>query len=173
MVTGGDTILPDAYPSELEVELDLGDDSTLTIRPIVPEDAAAIARAYAQADADTLFHRFFTAAPNIGAKQIHYLAGVDYQRRLALVALDDRGSGVGIARYEGLDDTGRAEVAVVVHPERRSRGVATELLGRLEAPASRLGFDEFVAIYLPENRAIAKVLAGFGYGTPTVADGMA
>ena len=165
--------VPEGYPSELEAAVVLDDGAAVTFRPILPEDGTEIARAYAEADADTLFHRFFTAAPNIGEKQIHYLSEVDYKRRLALVALDADGHGVGIARYESLTDPAQAEVAVVVHSEWRRRGIATELLGRLEDPALRQGITELIAVYLPENRAVARVFELLGYSSPRLADGLA
>lgn len=171
METDGEERLPDGYPRGLEATLTLDDGSELTIRPIVPGDASELSRAIAEADPDTLYHRFFTAAPNLGSRQIHYLAEVDYERRLALVALGETGQGVGVARYEGLDDPGRAEVAVVVHPDWRRRGVATELVDRLEAPAKRKGIEELVAVYLPGNGAVAALLAGLGYGQPRIVDG--
>jgi RimJ/RimL family protein N-acetyltransferase len=165
-------MLPAGYPAELEDRLTLGDGTVLTIRPVVPDDAGELARAYAEADADTLYYRFFTAAPHIGAKQIHYLAGVDYDRRLALVAFDESGNGVGIARYEGLGDSPRAEVAVVVHPDWRRRGIATDLLRKLEAPARERGFEAFAAVYLPSNAAVAGLISNLGYERSGVVDGM-
>lgn len=165
--------VPDGYPSDLEDRVALADGSRVLFRPVLPSDATEIARAYAAADAETLFHRFFTAAPNIGNEQIHYLAEVDYQRRLALVAIDEEGNGVGIARYEGLTDPRRAEVAVVVHPDWRRRGIATEMLARLEGPARQRGVDDLIAVYLPENRAVAGVFDRLGYARPRLVDGMA
>ena len=171
--TEAEPTVPEGYPSDLESTVVLGDGSAVSFRPILPEDGTEIARAYAEADADTLFHRFFTAPPNIGEKQINYLSEVDYQRRLALVALDEDGHGVGIARYESLTDSTRAEVAVVVHADWRRRGIATELLGRLEDPARRRGIAELIAVYLPENRAVAAVFERLGYSSPRLADGLA
>jgi len=168
-----ETAIPEGYPAHLEGVADLGEAGQITIRPIVPADVAEIEKAYEEADSETLLHRFFTAAPNLGDKQIHYLAEVDYDRRLALVAFAEDGQGVGIARYEGLTDPEHAEVAVVVHAEWRRRGIATELLGRLEEPARQRGISEFVAVYLPMNRAVAAVFDGLGYDKPKIVDGVA
>lgn len=164
--------VPEGYPSDLEAVAEVADGGTVTIRPILPSDVPEIERAYEQADAATLLHRFFTAAPHLGSTQIHYLAEVDYDRRLALVAIGDDGHGIGIARYEGLTDPGQAEVAVVVHPDWRRRGIATELLRRLEEPARRRGIEEFIAVYLPENRAVAAVFDQLGYTPPRRVDGL-
>lgn len=165
--------LPDGYPAQLEGVADLGEAGAITIRPILPADVAQIEKAYEEADSETLLHRFFTAAPNLGAKQIHYLAEVDYDHRLALVAFAEDGQGVGIARYEGLTDPKDAEVAVVVHPDWRRRGIASELLSRLEEPARQRGINELIAVYLPTNRAVAAVFDRLGYDKPRIKDGLA
>ncbi len=168
-----DSELPTGYPRELEGDFDLSDGRNVRIRPILPEDVDDIAEAIEQADSETLLHRFFTAAPHLSAKQIHYLAEVDYRRRLALVAADSEGRGVAVARYECHTDSSVADVAVVVAPEWRSGGLATEMLHRLEAPARRNGFTTLDAVYLPENRPIAKVFERLGYSEQRIEDGVA
>ncbi len=168
-----DSELPNGYPKELEGDFDLSDGRNVRIRPILPADVDDLADAIAHADSETLLHRFFTAAPYLSEKQIHYLAEVDYRRRLALVAADDEGRGVAVARYECHTDCTVAEVAVAVAPEWRSGGLATEMLRRLEEPARRNGFTELDAVYLPENRPIARVFEHLGYSEQHIEDGVA
>lgn len=168
-----DSELPIGYPRELEGHFELSDGRNVQIRPILPEDVDDLAEAIAHADSETLLHRFFTAAPHLSEKQIHYLAEVDYRSRLALVAADEEGQGVAVARYECHADCSVAEVAVVVAPEWRTGGLATELLHRLEEPARRNGFKELDAVYLPENRPIARVFERLGYSEQRIEDGVA
>ena len=168
-----DSELPEGYPRELEGEFELSDGRNVRIRPILPADVDDLTEAIAHADSETLLHRFFTAAPHLSEKQIHYLAEVDYRRRLALVAADGEGRGVAVARYECHSNCSAAEVAVVVAPEWRTGGLATELLKRLEEPARKSGFSEFDAVYLPENRPIAKVFERLGYSEQHIEDGLA
>ncbi len=168
-----DSELPNGYPRDLESEFDLSDGRHAQIRPILPTDVDDLTDAIKHADSETLFHRFFTAAPNLSEKQIHYLAEVDYRRRLALVAADDDGRGVAVARYECQSDSDIAEVAVVVAPEWRTGGLATEMLRRLEDPARRNDFTGLDAVYLPENKAIAKVFERLGYSEQRIEDGVA
>ncbi|MEA2023401.1 MAG: GNAT family protein [Actinomycetota bacterium] len=169
----GDSELPIGYPRELEGHFELSDGRKVQIRPILPKDVDDLAEAIAHADSQTLLHRFFTAAPHLSEKQIHYLAEVDYRRRLALVAADIDGRGVAVARYECHSDSTVAEVAVVVAPEWRSGGLATEMLRRLEAPARENGFTELDAVYLPENHPIARVFEHLGYSDQRIEDGLA
>jgi len=167
-----DTDTPSGYPRELEGEFVVRDGRRVWIRPILPSDAEDLVEAIAGADSETLLHRFFTAAPNLSDKQIHYLAEVDYDKRLALVAGDDEGNGVAVARYESHPEDSAAEVAIVVAPDWRSGGLATEMLRRLEEPAREHGIAMLDAVYLPENRAVARVFEHLDYSNQRIEDGV-
>ncbi|HZJ48330.1 MAG TPA: GNAT family N-acetyltransferase [Acidimicrobiia bacterium] len=167
------TELPDGYPHELQGDFVLSDGRRVWIRPILPTDATDLAQAIADADSETLLHRFFTGAPNLSEKQIHYLSEVDYKRRLALVAADEEGRGVAVGRYESHSEGGAAEVAIAVAPEWRSGGLATEILRRLEEPARVNGFTTLDAVYMPENRPVARVFEHLGYSDQRIEDGVA
>ncbi len=164
---------PPGYPEHLSGSLELSDGRTVSIRAILPSDVDDLAHAIETADRETLLHRFFTAAPHITNQQIHYLAEVDYRRRLALIARDANGKGVAVARYECHPESRNAEVAVAVDPDWRGLGIATELLRRLENPARVNGFKAFDAVYLPDNHAVARVFEHLDYDPARIEDGVA
>lgn len=164
---------PPGYPEHLAGPLVVRDGRTVWIRPILPSDAGELAHAIETADSETLLHRFFTAAPHITNQQIHYLAEVDYRRRLALIARDDEDRGVAVARYECHPRSCIAEVAVAVEPSWRGQGLATELLRRLEQPARENGFEAVDAVYLPDNHAVARVFENLEYSPARIEDGIA
>lgn len=163
---------PNGYPSELEQVVDLSDNTELRIRPLVPADIERMRHAFEVGDSDSIRRRFLTGAPPSGETQLHYLVDVDYQQRLALLGLDTDGNSVGIARYEGLEGHGTAEIAIVVAPEWRKHGIGGLLVEALEPPAKRAGIERFVAAYLPDNRAIADLLSELGYGNRRMDDGL-
>lgn len=164
--------VPDGYPEELEGWIPVKDGQRIWVRPIVPEDVARIAYAFEHADIDTIRRRFFTAAPPTDRAHLEYLATVDYVHRLALVAMDEDGNSVGIGRFEATSDTD-AEIAIVVAPDWRRLGVGAALLGALEDPARERGIERFVALYLPENSAVERLLQTIGYGGRRLVDGIA
>jgi acetyltransferase len=163
---------PPEYPEDLEQWIDLPDGNRIWVRPIVPEDVVRIEYAFAHADIDTIRRRFFTAAPPTDRAHLEYLANVDYVKRLALVAMDEEGNSVGIGRLEATEGSD-AEIAIVVAPEWRRHGVASALLLALEGPARDRGIGRLVALYLPDNGAVEKLLLSIGYGQPRVSDGIA
>ena len=164
--------VPDGYPEELEGWIPVKDGHRIWVRPIVPEDVARIAYAFEHADIDTIRRRFFTAAPPTDRAHLEYLATVDYVHRLALVAMDEDGNSVGIGRFEATSDTD-AEIAIVVAPDWRRLGVGAALLGALEDPARERGIERFVALFLPENTAVERLLQTIGYGERRLVEGIA
>lgn len=163
--------LPPGYPARLEGEHRLGDHSVILVRPILPSDADHIRTALATADSDTLYRRFFTTRPRLTEQTIEHLARVDYQRRFALVAFAGE-QPIGVARYESLPESGEAELAFVVDPQWRGRGVA-RLLGQMViAEASRKGIRKLVAYYLATNDAAGGLLLDLGFDGGVVEDGV-
>jgi GNAT superfamily N-acetyltransferase len=154
---------PTNYPSHLEKHVELPDGHCITLRPVVPEDATRMRRAFEVVDSETIRNRFFTGAAPSDDASIEYLVTVDYGRRLALVAMDAQGASIAIGRYEATDAPDAAEIAIVVAPDWRRRGVARVVLEALEAPAIANGYERFVALYLPDNKAIEALLTDLGY----------
>jgi acetyltransferase len=164
---------PAGYPEECSQDVRLADGTLFHIRPIVPADIERLRHAFAVGDADSIRRRFLTGAPPADDAHLHYLVEVDYWHRLALIALDTDGNSIGIARYEGAAGSSSAEMAVVVVPEWRKRGVGRMLVEALEPPAKRAGIDRLVAVFQPDNRAIADLLDEIGYGDRRYEDGLA
>lgn len=164
---------PDGYPQDLCREIELPDGTMLHVRPVVPVDIERIRHAFAVGDAESIRRRFLTGAPPSDEAHLRYLAEVDYHRRLALVALDHDGNSIGISRYEGLEDQDSAEIAVVVVPEWRKRGVGRILVEALEEPATAAGIARFVAAFQLDNRPIADLLTEIGYTERWYEDGLA
>ena len=165
------TGLPPEYPFDYERQITLRDGRCVYIRPVVPGDAVLLAKEVAEADADTLYHRFFNPAIRLDKKRLRFLTEVDYDHRFALVGFH-RGEGIAIARFEPAGDD-LAEVAVVVKPMWRKLGLATAMFDLLEDAAIERGIKEFEALYLPDNHAIERVLEKRGFGGATVDAGVA
>ena len=165
------TDLPTGYPESAQqwVELPTGD--RILIRPIIPEDVERIAHAFEVGDVETIRNRFFTAAPPSDRPHIEYLANIDYVARFALIAIDGNGDSIGISRDE-TSDVSTAEVAIVVEEAWRKKGVGSVLVSALEPWAIANGITTLDAIYLPENKAVERLLASLGYEDRTLEDGI-
>jgi RimJ/RimL family protein N-acetyltransferase len=150
--------VPPGYPREYERRLRLRDGRTVAIRPLIPADAPLLAEAIRTADPDTLRRRFLGGPPHLTPALLTRLTTLDYERRFALAAADERtGRGVAIARYEAVGD-GVADIAVAVDPGWRRIGLATALVELLAQAALGRGIHEFSAYYLAENRPVAALL---------------
>ena len=136
----------------------LSDDRCVHIRPILPEDAPALAEAIAHADDETLRSRFLGWSPVIDETMLRHLVEVDYQHRLALVALDNTGRGVGIARYEGASGTDIAEVAMAVSRAWRRVGLGSALFMLLAQAALARGINRFRVLCLVDNEDVIGLL---------------
>ena len=149
------------YPQELEREIVLPDGARLRIRPIRPEDESRLVNLHDRLSRHTAYQRFFTVMKRLPPDWAHFLANVDYHRRLALVAEHEAGELVAVARYEPTDRDDTAEIAFVVQDGWQNRGLGTVLLGQLLEAAEARGIHRFFAYVLADNTRMLDLLLRF------------
>jgi RimJ/RimL family protein N-acetyltransferase len=144
------------------VRLRSGD--VVLIRQVRPDDAPALARAYASLGEQSRYRRFFTGIPEIPESVLAELTQIDHQEREVLVAVPLLSSEIigecQFVRHADRPDT--AEVAVTVVDAWQNRGVASALLVRLSERALEAGIEYFTAEILAENRAMLAILPRLG-----------
>jgi RimJ/RimL family protein N-acetyltransferase len=137
----------------------LRDGSTVTIRPIEPDDGPRIREIWDAMSAESRRRRFLTPANEVSEEELRYLVDVDHKRHEALLALDDAGRAVGVARFVRTPgDRTSAEVAVVVADDWHRRGLGTELLDLLTARARALEIERYTAIVSRDNEVVLNAL---------------
>lgn len=144
------------------MRVSLRDGSRVTIRPIEPDDRAALAAGFERLSPDARYRRFFGPMPKLSESTLTYLTRVDHHDHEALVAVDEAsGDGVGVARYvrTGPDV---AEPAIVVADDWQGRGVGRRLLDALADRAREEGIRHFDAPVLAANREAIAVLERLG-----------
>ncbi len=153
-----------AYPKELEREIALPDGARLRLRPIRPEDQDRLTAFYDRLSRHTAYQRFFAVMRRLPPNWAHFLANVDYERRLALIAEHgppDEPELIGVARYEPADQVDTAEIAFVIQDRWQNRGLGTLMLDALLAAADARGIRRFRAYVLAANMRMIDLLVRF------------
>jgi RimJ/RimL family protein N-acetyltransferase len=153
---------PAPYPLHLEREIVLRDGARLRLRPIRPDDEPRLSSLYDRLSRFTAYQRFFTAMNRLPPDWAHFLANVDYRRRLALVVEHPPdGELIAVGRYEATDRTDTAEIAFVILDGWQNRGLGAMLLGDLLATAEARGIMRFIAYVLADNTRMISLLERF------------
>ena len=128
---GETSVTPDGYPHEWTFNVVLRDGTTIGLRPILPGDGDSLQAMVANMSVDSVYQRFFRVKTTLEPEEIHYFTHLDYQDRMAFVAIDD-GELIGVGRYERKDpEQAEAEVAFAVIDAHQGRGIGTQLLQHL------------------------------------------
>lgn len=151
------------YPAHWEADVVLTDGGTAHVRPILPQDAPLLEEFHTRLSERTIYYRFFSAKRRLSEQEVRRFTQVDYDDRVALVALIG-GQLIGVARYDRLNDTD-AEVAFVVEDAHQGRGIGSVLLEHIAAAARERGVRRFVAEVLAENRQMIRVFTDAGYSS--------
>jgi GNAT superfamily N-acetyltransferase len=157
------TALPDGYPIELERKITLRDGSVVSIRPILPDDAARLQEFHERLSRDTAYQRFFAIVKRLPPDWARVLATVDYRQRLALVIEAPAGSGpelIAVGRYDAVGDD-IAEVAFVVQDSWQNRGLGTILFEEILRAAAARSHRRFRAFVLADNRRMLDLITRF------------
>ncbi len=148
------------------IEVKLRDGTVVTIRPIHPEDRAALEEGFAKLSDWSRYLRFHSSMNSLTEAHLRYLTEVDHVDHVALGAtteVESKDVGLGVARYVRLkDDPEVAEAAVTVVDEWQGRGLGTLLLGALALSALRNGVRVFRNYVLGENTAMIRLFDELG-----------
>jgi RimJ/RimL family protein N-acetyltransferase len=144
------------------VALNSGD--VVQIRQVRPDDASALAQAYANLGEQSRYRRFFTVMPELPESTLKAAADVDHVDHEALVAVPLLSAEiVGECRFIRLpDQPDTAEIGVTVVDAWQGRGLGSALIARLSERAAEAGIEYFTAEVLAENQSILALLAGLG-----------
>jgi RimJ/RimL family protein N-acetyltransferase len=134
------------------------------IRQVRPDDAPALARAYANLGEQSRYRRFFTAMPQLPETTLKAAVDVDHADHEALVAVPLLSAEiVGECRFIRLpDQPDTAEIGVTVVDAWQGRGLGSALLARLSELAAAAGIEYFTAEILAENKTMLALLPGLG-----------
>ncbi len=154
------------YPMELVADVHLKDGTPLHVRPIRPADAE-LERAFVNGLSEqSKYFRFFYRLHELTPAMLARFTQVDYDRELALVAIDDadgRSTFVGVSRYIANPDRESAEFAIVVADAWQGRGVGRVLMLRLIEYAKQRGLSRLEGAVLRSNPNMRHFTEALGF----------
>lgn len=162
-----------AVPEATATRVELRDGSTMTLRPIEPDDKPLLLDEFARLSPESRRRRYLTPATDLTAEDLVYLTEVDHRRHEAVIALGEDGRCIGVARYVQVPGNRQtAEVAAEVVDDWQRRGVASALLGDLSRRALENGVERFCAYVSSDNEVVLDALGRAGAErTSTAQDG--
>lgn len=144
----------------------LRDGTRAVIRAIQADDAPRLQALHARLSPESVYLRFLEQLKVLPAHEAQRLASVDYQTRMALVAVreDDLEQIIGVARYAVADSArpDAAEAAIVVEDAFQGRGLGTILVDRLVKYAQAHGIRAFLASVHHSNSEILRFIQRSG-----------
>ena len=162
------------YPNELERGEQLANLGAMTLRPIRPEDAGALAQLVADLTPEDARLRFFSPVRALEPTAVARLAQIDYDREMAFVLIsDDKPERLlAVARLAGDPDNFRAEFAILVRSDLHRRGLGRLLMTRLIEYGKLRGLSEMFGDVLAENHAMLALCRELGFLIEPVRGGM-
>jgi acetyltransferase len=159
------------YPNQYVTPWKLRDGTSVTLRPIRPEDEPLMVRFHRTLSEESVYHRYFSQLKidqRIAHERLTRICFNDYDREIALVAERmDAKTGeraiLGVGRLSKARNLNEAEFALVISDSCQRQGLGTELLKRLV----KIGRDEklsrITAIILADNHAMQHVSRKAGF----------
>jgi acetyltransferase len=160
------------YPRELEETVSLKNGQSVLLRPIRPEDADLERAFVAALSPQTLYRRFMMPVKELSDAMIERFTQIDYDRELAIVALENPGGGTpgapgsrlcGVARIIPTWEDGVAEFAIVVGDWMQHSGLGRELMLRMFDACRTRGYDVIEGIVLGENVSMLRFCERLGF----------
>jgi acetyltransferase len=159
------------YPTRYVAPWKMKDGSTVTIRPIRPEDEPAMVHFHETLSERSVYLRYFHLI-NLEQRTTHErltrICFIDYTREMALVAeRNNPETGhseiLAVGRMMKLLGTNEGEVAVLVSDKWQGRGLGKELLARLLIIGRDEKLTKLTADILPDNRDVMRICEKLGF----------
>jgi acetyltransferase len=120
------------YPEGLEEQVTLRDGTTVTVRPIRPEDEPAHSEFISRLSPEDSHFRFFHYVRSMPHTQLARLTQIDYDREMAFVATrtgaEGRPETIGVVRTVADPENETAELSIVVRSDLKRLGLGSILL---------------------------------------------
>jgi acetyltransferase len=122
------------YPNQYETDAMTKKGMALFIRPIKPEDANLLQELWSTFSPRTLYYRFSKQMKGLTPELLVSLTQIDYDREIAITAIQHTESGdkmLGVGRLYGTAGADIAEFSVVVGDPWQGIGIGAQLLSRI------------------------------------------
>ncbi|MEO0565507.1 MAG: GNAT family N-acetyltransferase, partial [Chloroflexota bacterium] len=148
------------------------DDTVLTVRPIKPEDEPMAVAFHQTLSEQTVKLRYmynFPLEDRITHERLAALTFVDYDRQIALVAIDESGDTpimTAVARLKYMSGTKEVgEFSILVSDEYQGKGLGSYLLDQLLTIGKSEGVQRVFGRLLVKNNKSVEFLHNFGFTT--------
>jgi acetyltransferase len=166
------------YPTRYEKQVVLEDGSSITVRPIRPEDEPLLVNFHHTLSERTVYMRYFhwmKLEQRTAHERLTRMCFLDYDRQMAFVAeRHDPSNGerqiLAVGRLVKSHAAQEAELAVIVSDGFQKRGIGTEVVRQLVDFARAEKLQRIMATVLFENRPMQKVFERLGFRMKQTSD---
>lgn len=135
----------------------------MTLRPIRPEDGAALQAMVRALSAESRYLRFMHTINDLSPLMLAQFTKLDYDRAMAFVADAGDGRLAGVARYATDRDGASGEFAVTVADDWQGHGLATRLMTLLIEHAREHKLQRLWGDVLKSNTAMHALMKRLGF----------
>jgi acetyltransferase len=160
-----DHLVISPYPAQYESRAVTSDGLEIFVRPIRPEDAPLFEALFDTLSKSSIYNRFFRPVNSLTRKMLVGYTQIDYDRQIALVAMEESESGrmLGVSRVIRTTGDRTAEFSVLVGDPWQGRGIGAVLLKRCLQVAKDQGVRYVWGIVLPENKQMLALARKLGF----------
>ena len=161
------------YPNQYEALINTKDGRRFFLRPIKPEDAPLLVELFSALSPRSIYFRFFSPLKALPTKMLARLTQIDYDRDMALVAIDtevEHERILAVARLMSTPRTEEAEFAVAVGDPWQGQGIGAALMDRLIGIAKEKGMKRITGQVLAENTQMLALARRLGFEVKKAAE---
>lgn len=159
------------YPTQYVSPWIAKDGTTVTIRPIRPEDEPLMVKFHQTLSEESVYLRYFhmiKLQTRVAHDRLTRICFIDYDREMALVAdCENPETGeheiLGVSRLSKLHGTNEAEFGMLISDRAQGKGIGTELLRRLLQVGKDENLEQITAEILSDNRPMQRICEKLGF----------